>query len=356
MRRWAVPYEVPFRRPIQTAHGTLLTRKGAWVAVEDDAGRLGFGEVAPLPEWGTESFAAAEAALATLGALPECEDVQQLSACLEAAGLSRERLPATLAGVELACLDVFARRQGVSLASLLSDAPLTHVSVNALLTALDPVELAAEARARVEQGFGTLKLKVGLGAIADDVRRVKAVREAVGPAVRLRADANSAWDVPAALTALKQLQPFDLEYLEQPVPEARDLSRLRDRALLPIAADESAQDAVAVRELLDQQAVDWLILKPLALGGLLYTQSLAKDALRAGIGVTLTSVLDRGIGTAGALHLAAALGMETACGLSNTHMDAAHFVGPLPESGTLAIRAPGHGVSRILPFEVAHDA
>jgi o-succinylbenzoate synthase len=312
--------------------------------------------VAPLPEWGTETLAAAEAALATLGALLDCEDPQQLSACLEAAGLSREGLPATLAGIELACLDLMARRQGVSLASLLSGAPLPEVTVNALLTAIDPVELAAEARARVAQGFGTLKLKVGLGAIAEDVRRVRAVREAVGPAIRLRADANAAWDVPAALTALKQLQPFDLEYLEQPVPEARDLSLLRDRGLVAIAADESAHDAVAVGALLAQQAVDWLILKPMALGGLLYTQGVARDALRAGIGVTLTSVLDRGIGTAGALHLAAALGMETACGLSNTHMDAAHFVGPSPEAGTLAIRSPGHGVSRLPSFEVAHDA
>lgn len=340
----AVPYEVPYRRPIQTAHGTLVSRRGFWIVADDEAGSRGFGEVAPLPEWGTETLEAAAAALASLASLTLPSDLSELDRVLAGSGLSRERTPATFAGVELALMDLLARKRTLPLAALLAPQPLPAVPVNALLTSLEPEALAAEARQRVAEGFGTLKVKVGLGAIADDVRRVRAVREAVEPSVRLRADANGAWDVGTALQALAQLAPFDLDYLEQPVPDARDLASLRDKALLPIAADESAQDARAVAALLETQAVDWLILKPMALGGVRYAHRLAQQAREAGIGVTLTSVLDRGVGTAASLHLAAALGCETACGLSNTHMAPGDFVGPIPANGRLELPTPGHGV------------
>ncbi|MNK62420.1 L-Ala-D/L-Glu epimerase [compost metagenome] len=347
MRLRAVPYEVPFRRPIQTAHGTLLSRKGFWVLAEEGPALRGLGEVAPLPEWGTETLAEAEHALASLSTLDLPTDAEGLGQRLASLGLNRDRLPATLAGIELACLDLLARETGVSLASILtpSGVPLERVPANALLVSREPEELAAEARMRVRQGFGTLKVKVGVGAIADDVARIRAVRDAVGPLIRLRADANGAWDLSTADAALRALMPFDLQYLEQPVMDPEALATLHERAYLPLAADESAQDSHVVERLLERRSVDWLILKPMALGGLRYTRELVQKAREAGIGVTLTSVLDRGVGTAGALHLAAALGLDSACGLSNTHMDAPHFVGPMPEGGELMIRSPGHGLA-----------
>lgn len=362
MKLRAVPYEVPYRRPIQTAHGTLTTRQGFWVLAEgasaDGVAVTGIGEVSPLPEWGTETLDSARHALASLPEFDLPTTLDALGDRLASIGLDRASLPATTAGVELACLDLHARMQGLSLASLLAEQPLSRLSVNALLNGRDPEELAADARLRVAEGFRTLKVKVGLGAIAQDVERVRAVREAVGPEIRLRADANAAWDPATAEDALRQLRPYDLEYLEQPLPDAAALTRLHERGILPIAADESATDPNAVNALIAQRSVDWLVLKPMALGGLLYTRDLAREARAAGIGVTLTSVLDRGIGTAGAMHLAAALGLESACGLSNTHMDPEHFVGPSPVRGWLEVRGPGHGVPRsiVLSREVAHDA
>lgn len=355
MRLRAVPYEVPYRRPIQTAHGTLVTRKGFWVLASEGDMLRGLGEVAPLPEWGTETLDAAQEALQALSTHVLPREAAPLRSTLAELGLERERLPATVAGIELACLDLQARDAGIPLAALLArdfgDQPLERVPANALLVSRERDALADEARTRVSEGFGTLKVKVGVGAIADDVARLAAIREAVGPGVRLRADANGAWEFDTADAALRALQPFDLEYLEQPVMDAEALTALHARSILPLAADESAQDARVVARLIERRAVDWLILKPMALGGLSYTRELVLAARAAGIGVTLTSVLDRGVGTAGALHLAAALGVDSACGLSNTHMEPLHFVGPLPEGGTLAIAPLGHGVTRDLPWE-----
>lgn len=329
MRLRAVPYEVPFRRPIRTAHGTMSHRQGWWIVLEDGRGPMGLGEVAPLPAWGTETFSEAAAALDRLTEL----DLSDLDRLVK--GLSRT--PAVAAGVELAGLDALAREKGVPMAALLASEPLSQVAVNALLTATRPEELAQEAHTRVEEGYRTLKVKVGYKSIEEDVRRLRALREAVGSDVSLRADANGAWAGDQAVHALECLQPFELEYLEQPTADASELATLRDRRLVPIAADESALDPVAIQRLIANQSADWLILKPMALGGMRITWDLADLARKAGIQVTLTSVLDRGQGLRGALHLAAALGIESACGLGNTHLAPEHFVGPVPERGVLAV-------------------
>lgn len=346
MKLRAVPYEVPYRRPIQTAHGTLTRRQGFWVLVEAD-GQVGLGEVAPLPEWGTESLQDAALALAAIPEFSVPLELAELPHTLTSLGLSRDRLPATTAGVELACMDLLARHRGVSLASLLSPpgaTPLETLPLNALLTASEPEALAEEALERMAEGFGTLKLKLGQGTIDRDVERLQAVRTAVGEAITLRGDANAAWDVETAAEALTRLEPFGLQYLEQPVADADALALLRHRTRLPLAADESAQDPEAVKRLISERAVDWLVLKPMALGGVLYARDLAQEALAAGIGVTFTSVLDRGVGTAAALHLSAALALRSAAGLSNTHMDDRAFVGPAPVKGRLVVKGPGHGV------------
>lgn len=378
----AVPYEVPFRRPIRTAHGTLESRAGFWILAAEaqvaagtaptrldpagpglsglglsglglsGLGLLGLGEIAPLPGWGSESPAEAAAALTRLPALARDlaasdRDLSALPDRLAAAGFDRDRLPATTAGLELALLDLAARARGLSLAELLAlpgTTPHPAVGLNALLAADAPVALALEARRRVAEGYRTLKLKVGATSLATDIRRVQAVREAVGPAIRLRLDANAAWDRAAAREALAALQTFDLEYVEQPVPDAGDFAALRPHGQVPLAADESALDARLIEDLIAARAADVIVLKPMAIGGLLRARDLALSAQAAGIGVTVTSVLDRGVGIAGALHLAAALRLSSAAGLSTMHLDSAHVVGPRAESGQRLVTGPGLGI------------
>ena len=113
-----------------------------------------------------------------------------------------------------------------------------EVPVNALVPAV-PAEAAAELAAEaVAAGVTTVKVKVGGGPLADDVDRVAAVRAALGPAGRIRIDANGAWDPDTAAAALERLAGFDLELVEQPVADLADLARLRRRVRVPVAADE----------------------------------------------------------------------------------------------------------------------
>ena len=203
------------------------------------------------------------------------------------------------------------------------------VAVNALVTGGSINEIVASAASAVEQGYGTLKLKVGMAeTVENEVARVKAVREAVRPTTYLRLDANGAWDVGHAIDVLRAVQPYNVEYVEQPVPagDLEAMARVRmgaqlspDETLLTeapamrIAADEDVTDAASARRVFNAAAADVIVVKPLQAGGL-------KDWIRLlelspGDAVVTTSI-DTGVGTALALHLAAASGATYAHGLS----------------------------------------
>ena len=291
------PFRVRLRAPLATAHGELRERDGFLVRV--DQGR---GEACPLPCFGTEDAAACAKALDAAGEAlsssspPRTLDDVQLPAWLDAA-------PAARHAVELALLDGLALRASVPLRRLLDAHGVDEVSVGALLSAREPAALAREARTVAAEGFRTLKLKVAHAPLADDLARAAVVRDAAGPAVRLRLDANGGWAEPAALDALRRFSRLDIELCEQPCAEIDALRRLRGATPVAIAADESVPRANG--ELLD--AVDAVVLKPMVLGGLLPALAWARRAREHGLRAVVTTSLDGALARLGAAQLAAAL-------------------------------------------------
>jgi O-succinylbenzoate synthase len=198
-------------------------------------------------------------------------------------------------------------------------------------------ELAADAAAA---GITTLKVKVGGAALADDADRVAAVRAALGPAGRIRLDANGAWDVEGAVAAIDRLAPFDLELVEQPVADLADLALVRRRVSVPVAADESLRSLGDARRLAALEAADAVVVKVQPLGGV-------RNALRvveaAGVPAIVSSLYETSVGLAAGLALAAALpDLPFACGLGTAPLLAGDVVAdPLvPEDGVLSVRRP----------------
>ena len=283
------PYRIRLRRPLRTARASYEVREG-FLVVAHDGDRTGRGDAAPLPEMGTESVADCLRALeqARFDALPST--------------------PAARCAVEQALLDLEAQRAGVPLARLLDpSAPLEVPSAALLLAAASP-ELAREAKAAFNEGFRTVKLKVGGD---DDHARAAVVRDAAGPAMKLRVDANGAWDAPAALRKLRELAALDIELCEQPTPDLVGLGA----SPIAVAADEmvaSDPDGALERARI-------LVLKPMLLGGLIPALDLARRAHGRGLQVIVTTALESEVGRAGAAHLAAAvlaLGPQPAAGIA----------------------------------------
>lgn len=210
-----------------------------------------------------------------------------------------------------------------------------RVPVNAIVPAVDADQAALLVR---ESGCSTAKVKVAEPGhtLADDVTRVGAVRDALGPEGRIRVDANGAWTVGQASAALAVLSDLGLEYAEQPCATVEECAQLRRRTDVPVAVDEGlrkAPDPLHVHQL--REAADVLVLKVPPLGGVRPALDVAD---RYGLPVVVSSALDTSVGLAAGLALAAALPeLPYACGLASGRLLQDDVVADrlLPVGGTL---------------------
>src|SRR5262245_10639208 len=222
-------------------------------------------------------------------------------------------------------------------------APLRdRIPVNCVVPAVGPAAVAPIVRR--SSGCRTAKVKVGEPgqSLADDLARVEAVREALGPLGRIRVDANGAWTVGEAIGAVEALDRTagGLEYVEQPCASVEDLATVRRHVGVPIAADESirrAADPLRVREL---DAADVVVLKVQPLGGV---AACLRIADQIGLPVVVSSALETSVGLAAGVALAAALPtLPYACGLGTGALLEADVVAePLrPVDGQLPVVRP----------------
>jgi O-succinylbenzoate synthase len=202
------------------------------------------------------------------------------------------------------------------------------VPVNALV---DGPFAIAEVR-----GYPAVKVKVR---DASGISLVAAVRDAVGPQVAVRVDANGAWDVDTAVAMIGRLARYDLEYVEQPVVTLEDLARVRRRVGVPVAADECIRSRDDAARLCALDAADVIVLKQQPLGGVRAALEVAESA---GVPAVVSSMMETSVGIAAGLALAAALPeLPYACGLATLSALAADVTrDPLvPADGVLRVRS-----------------
>ena len=196
-----------------------------------------------------------------------------------------------------------------------------RVRVNATIPAIS-AERVAEVLARFA-GCRTAKVKVAEPGqtLADDVARVRAVREAMGPEGRIRIDANGMWNVDEAEHAVHALNEFDLEYVEQPCATVDELVDLRKRVKymgIPVAADESIRKSSDPLAVARARAADVLVIKAQPLGGVRHALQIVTAA---GLPAVVSSALDTAIGLSQGAALAAALpALDYDCGLGTASL------------------------------------
>jgi L-alanine-DL-glutamate epimerase-like enolase superfamily enzyme len=284
------------------------------VRVRDEAGIEGFGEGTPRPYVTGETV---ETMLEHLDRglwprvagreLPPMDHLGGLASLLPETPQACAVAPnAARAALELAILDCALHRMGRSVATVLP--PLrTRITYSGVVTA-GPVERAVQHARRMRAiGMRHVKVKVGFD---DDVARVTAVREALGPDVSLRLDANGAWTFERAVAVLDAVAPLAIAAVEQPLPRGpvQQLARLRAATPIPVMVDESLVTAADADALIEAKAADFFNVRVSKCGGLAGSLAIAARAGAVGLGVQVGSqVGETAILAAAGRHLAAAL-------------------------------------------------
>ncbi len=227
-----IPYALPFREPYVTARGTLTQREMVLLRIRDEDGREGLGEAVPLSLRGGVGIAEVVRELEEVGTSPSVADALAGRSANEGevtgSALEGLSMPARCA-LSTALIDLAEKREGTG-------AWHAPVRCNATLVSGEPAAVAVEAERWAADGFGTFKLKVGAGA---DVAQVRAVREAIGEAARIRLDANAAWSLEEATEILAAVEPLGIELVEQPVETIAEAAELARRTRIWLAGDES---------------------------------------------------------------------------------------------------------------------
>jgi o-succinylbenzoate synthase len=346
-------YRLPFLHKFHTAHGVMDTREGIIVQVTTNEGITGIGEIAPLPTFNGGSLVDA------CSLLPEMAGHLDHTTLYEALGLLaaekvHSKTASTLCGLEIALLDALGKASGCSVSTLLSPADFTPravVLVNTVISAKATQAAAETALHAKKNGFLCVKLKVGLGlSIHEEVERIATVRDAIGPTMHLRLDANEAWQLEEAIAILSQCMPYNIQYIEQPM-RASDLvgmHMLRQEIPIPIAVDEAVHNLESVYLILDSEVADVLVIKPQLAGGLRIGQQMIQAASERGVSSVITSTIEAGVGLAAELHLAAASpAVKLECGLATLPLLADDLLTEelLIRDGFLAVPTdPGLGV------------
>jgi len=287
--------DLPLHTPFATALRRATSAESVVVRVTDSAGRIGLGE-APQ-NWQVLGSSVAGSAACLEGPLRDAVlgrpvDHAETWPVIDSAVAGNS---AAKAALDCALHDLAGRP------------PLT-VPTLVTVPVGEPDQIAEAARARVAEGFRTLKLKVGTDA-ATDVARVRAAREGAGPDVALRVDANTGWDCFEAVRVVRALEDagVGLELVEQPVGR-RDLlgmAYVRRHVETPVLADESVFGVDDLVELVRHGAADLVNLKVAKAGGITPALELVRVARAHGLGVTVGCMLESAVGVGAAAVLAA---------------------------------------------------
>lgn len=235
-------YRLPLVRPLVLKDKAITEREGCIVAVETDAGVTGYGDIAPLYGFSRERLKDA------VGAVREQINVLKRRAQPESFrtfdGLRyRDKIPPSARfGLESALLDLAAKLRKQQPCEVLSADPQSRPRISALLNG-HREELVAHALDCATRGFAAVKFKVGRAPYLEDIATVRAVREVLPESVAIRLDANRAWSLETALQVAGDVADCGVAYIEEPVHRVEELPEFARRSPVPLAVDETLQEA-----------------------------------------------------------------------------------------------------------------
>ena len=268
-----------------------------------------YGEAAPLPDFSKETIDDIEAQVREKFQVIDRYFMQDNGYDNWNAFAASLDLPPSLRfGLDTFLFDRLSKYEKLPLSQYLSKSSPSCVRVNALLRETEPEEVIKEARQYWNQGFRTIKLKVD-----DDFAKTQRILTDLRsgfPEAHLRIDANQLWKVDQAIKNLQSLESLNIEYCEQPVKVADMLmqNEICMKCSIPVAADEAARSIKEIEILIENNAADLLVIKPMLIGSFDELFRIAEIAKAHGIELVFTTSFEAGIGRVATAHLAAALG------------------------------------------------
>ncbi|MEH7482309.1 dipeptide epimerase [Neobacillus drentensis] len=303
-----------FRTPLivnfKTTYGELPPYQSHLIVrITTDTGLTGLGEASELPFFTGETAETMKVLVEKkLGPAIVGKPIYSLRNIHHTMGMVLGNATGAKSAIDMALWDLQGKRLKTPIYELLGGERKQPVRVAYVLGDESPDKMARAAKEMADAGFDTLKIKIGSD-FRKDIEAISQIRQAIGPAVHLRIDANQGYKVKTAIQVIKEIEPFKIDYIEQPVPgwDHDGLRQIRSASSIPIMADESAHSLKDVYQLAKKEAIDLIGIKLIKCGGITPAVQIAQFSEAIGLQCVLISPLDTLLGTNASLHLSTIL-------------------------------------------------
>lgn len=314
-----IPIRLPTRRVHQWA--SLTTPIGVYVIIKlhTDEGLVGLGEAPVLKDWGGDyGKYFGETPQTTMHVIQDIlvpalagQDPRRFEQVHMTMDKAVKGYPYAKAAIDMALYDVAGKAMRVPAYQLMGGCFRERVSIAHSLGLMEIDKAVEEALQAKSEGVKTIKLKCGVDA-KRDVALVRRIREALGPNVKICADANQGYPAPkAAVQIIRAMAEYDLLYMEQPVEGIDQMAEVTGHVDTPIMADESAWTPQDVMEIAQKKAADMISIYTTKPGGVFKAKKVAAVAEAAGLKCNVNGSVETGVGNAANIHLAASTGVVT---------------------------------------------
>ena len=308
----------------------LHKNRDSWIIkITDIDGYIGYGEASPLPDFNDETFEESGYALEgfklAFKGINDNMALDELMILIQAHTLNS---PSANFAIDTAINDILAQQKNCSLNKYLNFQALSEININGIygLTNLD--------------NYNTIKIKCGFRNLYDEIEILKKLSDKYNSSVNFIIDLNQAYDLPKAIRFFKEIEQFNIKYIEQPINKSNfeDLIELRFHTDINIALDESINDFDSINRMIDINCGDIFIIKPQSIGGF-STIKKAVDLINGANKIpVITSSLEGLIGRLSTMHLCSANLISSPCGLAMESIYANEtIVFPKIDKGILSI-------------------
>ena len=297
---------IPLKEPFKIALGVQKNVDALFIKIHTSEGIYGMGEVAHYHAVTGETQSICQAAAIDLGKLLIGNNPLDISGNLNTMSQYLKFNTAVKAGFDMALYDIAGKVADLPVYALLGGSSRALITDRTI--GIDtPQVMAKKALELTKNGFTALKIKLG-ESLETDVARIQTIRESIGPGIKIRVDANQGWDFPTAITALKRMEPYNLEYCEQPLAvwDHENMRRLRECSITPIAADESIFDDKDAYKMAANGCCDILNIKLAKSGGIHTAIKIDNIAQSAGLPCMIGCMAETRLGLTAAAHMASA--------------------------------------------------
>lgn len=296
---------IKLKEPFVISLGPMYHAQNVIVVIRTNQGITGFGECSPFMTINGESMETCFIVGQYLAQVLKDKNPEDIEACTHEMDKTIYGNSSIKSAFDMALYDISAQKAGVPLYQFLGGQNDKEMQIDYTVSLSNPEKMAADAKRIVDNGFEIVKVKLGHSK-EQDVESIKKIREAIGPKIPIRLDANQGWKTEEALDILKALTPYKIQHCEEPIPrwDYMALPEIRRFSPIPIMADETCCDHIDAKRLIDLYACDLINIKLSKSGGIFKALKIVKFAKTAKMEIQVGGFLETRLGFTAAAHFA----------------------------------------------------